>query len=96
MKNRGELDLGVVKFAVCFFECTCFAGVESESDLNGSVGSIADLKPKGPGFEFRIRQGLFPHVKEVEGIGLVCLDSNPRGEVLTYWWFVGPGFVGFT
>jgi hypothetical protein len=29
------------------------------SDLNGSVGSIADLKPKGPGFEPRISQGFF-------------------------------------
>jgi hypothetical protein len=28
-------------------------------DLNGSVGSIADLKPKGPGFESRISQGFF-------------------------------------
>ena len=47
------------------FQCSiCLA------DLNGSVGSIADLKPKGPGFESRIRQGLFPHVKEVEDIGL--------------------------
>jgi hypothetical protein len=27
------------------------------ADLNGSVGSISDLKPKGPGFESRIRQG---------------------------------------
>jgi hypothetical protein len=26
-------------------------------DLNGSVGSIAELKPKGPEFESRIRQG---------------------------------------
>jgi hypothetical protein len=26
-------------------------------DLNGSSGSIVDLKPKGPGFESRIRQG---------------------------------------
>jgi hypothetical protein len=30
-------------------------------DLNGSVGSIADLKPKGPGFESRISQGFFLH-----------------------------------
>jgi hypothetical protein len=28
-------------------------------DLNGSVGSIADLKPKGPGFKSRISQGFF-------------------------------------
>jgi hypothetical protein len=28
-------------------------------DINGSVGSIADLKPKGPGFESRISQGFF-------------------------------------
>jgi hypothetical protein len=28
-------------------------------DLNGSVGSIADLKPKGLGFETRISQGFF-------------------------------------
>jgi hypothetical protein len=28
-------------------------------DLNGSVGSIADLKSKGPGFESRISQGFF-------------------------------------
>jgi hypothetical protein len=28
-------------------------------NLNGSVGSIADLKPKGPGFESRISQGFF-------------------------------------
>jgi hypothetical protein len=28
-------------------------------DLNGSVGSIADLKPKGQGFESRISQGFF-------------------------------------
>jgi hypothetical protein len=28
-------------------------------DLHGSVGSIADLKPKGPGFESRISQGFF-------------------------------------
>jgi hypothetical protein len=27
------------------------------ADLNGSVGSISDLKPKGPGFKSRIRQG---------------------------------------
>jgi hypothetical protein len=31
----------------------------SKDDLNGSVGSIADLKPKGPGFESRISQGFF-------------------------------------
>jgi hypothetical protein len=43
--------------------------IDSEDDLNGSVGSIANLKPKGPGFESRISQG-FPHVKEVEDIGL--------------------------
>jgi hypothetical protein len=29
----------------------------SYADLNGSVGSISDLKPKGPGFESQIRQG---------------------------------------
>jgi hypothetical protein len=28
-------------------------------DLNGSVGSIADLVPKGPGFESQISQGFF-------------------------------------
>jgi hypothetical protein len=28
-------------------------------DLNGSVGSIAEFKPKGPGFESRISQGFF-------------------------------------
>jgi hypothetical protein len=27
------------------------------ADLNGSSGSISDLKPKGPGFESQIRQG---------------------------------------
>jgi hypothetical protein len=27
--------------------------------LNGSVGSIVDWKPKGPGFESRISQGFF-------------------------------------
>jgi hypothetical protein len=32
---------------------------DSNDDLNGSVGSIADLKPKGPGFESRIGQGFF-------------------------------------
>jgi hypothetical protein len=30
-----------------------------QDDLNGSVGSIADLKPKAPGFEFWINQGFF-------------------------------------
>jgi hypothetical protein len=32
-------------------------GIRYCADLNGSVGSISDLKPKGPGFESRIRQG---------------------------------------
>jgi hypothetical protein len=32
---------------------------ELPDDLNGSVGSIADLKPKGPGFDSRISQGFF-------------------------------------
>jgi hypothetical protein len=31
-------------------------------DLNGSVGSIADLIPKGPGFESQISHG-FPSCK---------------------------------
>jgi hypothetical protein len=56
---------------------------------NGSVGSIADLIPKGPGFESQISHGFFPHVKEVEDIGLtnrkekqICLEI-PKGEALT-------------
>jgi hypothetical protein len=28
-----------------------------QADLNGSSGCIADLKPKGPGYESQIRQG---------------------------------------
>jgi hypothetical protein len=43
-------------------------------DLNGSVGSIADLTPKGPGFESQISHG-FPSCKEVEDIGLT---NRPR------------------
>jgi hypothetical protein len=30
-----------------------------DDDLNGSVGSIADLKPKSPGFETRVSEGFF-------------------------------------
>jgi hypothetical protein len=30
-----------------------------KADLNGSVDSISGLKPKGPGFESRIRQGIY-------------------------------------
>jgi hypothetical protein len=36
-----------------------FVQVHPVDDLNGSVGSIADLKPKGLGFESRISQGFF-------------------------------------
>jgi hypothetical protein len=34
-------------------------GFLTSPDLNGTVGSISDLKPKDPGFESRIRQGLY-------------------------------------
>jgi hypothetical protein len=54
------------------------------ADVNGSVGSIADLKSKGPGFESQIRQGFFPHTKNVKDIvqthyvKRANLSSNPE------------------
>jgi hypothetical protein len=45
-------------------------------NLNGSVGSIADLIPKSPGFESQISHGFFPHVKEVEDIGLTTEKAD--------------------
>jgi hypothetical protein len=42
-------------------------------ELNGSVDSIADLIPKGPGFESSHK--VFPLVKEVEDI---CVTNRPR------------------
>jgi hypothetical protein len=44
---------------------------EEVDDLHGSVGNVADLKVKGPGFEARISHGFFPNAKEVEDIGLI-------------------------
>jgi hypothetical protein len=41
----------------------------SFDDLNGSVGSIANLILKGPGIESQISHG-FSELKEVEDIGL--------------------------
>jgi hypothetical protein len=50
-----KLDLSENKFPPVTRRCRC--KTKFGADLNGSVGSISDLKPKDPGFESRIRQG---------------------------------------
>jgi hypothetical protein len=50
-------------------------------DLNGSVGSISDLKPKGPGFESRIRQGYICWLRGSKRSGCVMNDSPCGFEV---------------
>jgi hypothetical protein len=65
---------------------------DTASDLHGSGGNIADLKPKGLEFESRICVMVFPHAKEVEDIGLTnqpCKRSKiglviPKGEAITH------------
>jgi hypothetical protein len=65
--------------------------IHASDDLHGSVGNIADLKSKGPGYESRISHG-FSHAKEVEDIGLTnqpCKRSKiclviPKEETMTH------------
>jgi hypothetical protein len=60
-------------------------------DLHGSVGNIADFNPKIPGSNSG-KVIVFPHVKEVEDIGLtnqLCKRSKiclviPKGEAMIY------------
>jgi hypothetical protein len=63
----GHQRFGVSKFKS--FQESSFRSF-TVSDLNGVVVNVVDCYPKGAGFDSGLMNGFFPHVRDVEDIGL--------------------------